>query len=134
MVMTDPIADMIARIKNASVARLDSIQLPYSTIKYAIAQVLKEEGFFEGVTWSGESKDKALIIQLKYSQRGRLRAPLITDIKRISKPGNRVYQGVKAIPKIREGIGVIVVSTPRGIMSDRVARMQKVGGELLCKV
>lgn len=132
--MTDPIADLVARIKNASVARLDSIQLPYSKVKHAVAQVLKDEGFVEMVSWEGEGKDKALMVQLRYIQRGRLRMSVIADIRRISKPGNRVYRGVREIPKVREGIGIYVVSTPKGIMSDRIARQNRVGGELLCRV
>ncbi|MDP3273709.1 MAG: 30S ribosomal protein S8 [Deltaproteobacteria bacterium] len=130
--MTDPIADMLTRIRNATLARHDRVVLPASRMKRTIADVLKSEGYVVDV--ADETQDngfEVLSITLKY---GRDRAPAIEGLERISKPGRRVYVRAQDIPKVKSGLGIAVLSTSRGIMSDRQARKVGVGGELLCHV
>lgn len=131
--LTDPISDMLTRIRNAAMARHDRVQLPASRVKKTIAEVLKSEGYVSDVQLEAveQSDSNTLTLVLKY---GRDRAPAIEGIRRISKPGRRVYVGADEIPTVRSGLGISIVSTSRGIMSDRQARKLGVGGELLCEV
>ena len=130
--LTDPIADMLTRIRNATLARHERVRVPASRLKKTIAEVLKTEGFVSEV--SEEDGDQGLgflTLVLKY---GRDRLPAIEGIRRVSRPGRRIYVRAQEIPKVRSGLGIAVLSTSRGIMSDRQARRAGVGGELLCEV
>lgn len=130
MSMQDPVADMLTRIRNAQSMGITKIRLPFSNLKNQILSVLKEEGYVgEYETISFDNK-KDIEVNLKYYQ-GR---PVIEKIKRISKPAMRVYRGCDQLPLVRGGLGLAIVSTPKGVMSDKAARAQKVGGELLCTV
>lgn len=131
--LTDPIADMLARIRNATMARHERVRIPASRVKRTIADVLKSEGFVSDVSIDDteESPQPVLTLTLKY---GRDRLPAIEGIRRISRPGRRIYVRAQDIPKVRSGLGIAVLSTSRGIMSDRQARKAGVGGELLCEV
>src|SRR5262245_12529271 len=130
--MTDPIADMLSRIRNAALARHDRTEMPASRMKQAVAQILKNEGYISDVRPSdGEEGAKKLTIVLKY---GRDRQSAIDGVKRVSRPGRRVYVRHDQIPRVFSGLGISILSTSRGVMSDREARQQKVGGELLCEV
>ncbi|HEY5112390.1 MAG TPA: 30S ribosomal protein S8 [Acidimicrobiales bacterium] len=133
MTMTDPIADMLTRIRNANAAMFDSVKMPSSKLKENLAQVLKREGFISGYTVTQlENKPGAqLEINLKYSED---RKKTIIGIKRISKPGLRIYKKSDQMPKVLGGVGVAVVSTSHGLMTDREARKAKLGGEVLCYV
>jgi small subunit ribosomal protein S8 len=130
--LTDPIADMLARIRNAVMARHDRVVIPASKLKGTIADVLKSEGYVADVARDTEDSGLEVIsITLKY---GKDKAPAIEGIERVSKPGRRVYVRAQDIPKVRSGLGIAVLSTSRGIMSDRQARKVGVGGELLCQI
>ena len=130
--MTDPIADLLSRIRNASLARHDRTELPASRLKHAVAEILKSEGFIADVRQAENDKGpKKLTIVLKY---GRDRTSAIDGIRRVSRPGRRVYVRHDRIPRVFSGLGISILSTSRGLMSDREARKQKVGGELLCEV
>ncbi|MFO0561728.1 MAG: 30S ribosomal protein S8 [Polyangiales bacterium] len=130
--LTDPIADMLARIRNAVMARHDRVVIPASKLKGTIADVLKSEGYVAEVARDTEESGLEVIsITLKY---GKDKAPAIEGIERVSKPGRRVYVRAQDIPKVRSGLGIAVLSTSRGIMSDRQARKVGVGGELLCQI
>lgn len=129
MSMHDPISDMLTRIRNAQRANKVMVAMPSSKLKKAIAQVLKEEGYIEDYTISADAKP-ILEIQLKYYS-GK---PVIDQIKRVSRPGLRVYKPSNQIPAIMNGLGIAIVSTSRGVMTDRKARSEGVGGELLCIV
>ena len=129
MTMTDPIADFLTRLRNANSAYHDEVSLPHSKIKAHIAEILKAEGFIADVR-DGEDP-RTLQIVLKY---GRDRQCAIDGIRRVSRPGRRVYVGHDDIPRVLSGMGVAILSTSKGVMSDREARKQKVGGELLCEV
>jgi small subunit ribosomal protein S8 len=130
--MTDPIADMLARIRNAVMARHDRVVIPASKLKGTIADVLKNEGYVADVARDTEESGlEVLSITLKY---GKDKLPAIEGIERVSKPGRRVYVRAQDIPKVKSGLGIAVLSTSRGIMSDRQARKVGVGGELLCQV
>lgn len=130
MSMSDPVADMLTRIRNAQQAEKASVSMPASKLKVAIAQVLKDEGYIEDFAVRGEGATRELSIGLKYYA-GR---PVIERIERVSKPGLRVYRGCNELPKVMNGLGVAIVSTPSGVMTDRHARANKVGGEVLCFV
>jgi small subunit ribosomal protein S8 len=130
MSMSDPIADMLTRIRNAQRVEKTEVAMPASKIKAAIAQVLKEEGYIEGFQVAANDGKPELKIGLKYYA-GR---PVIEKIERVSRPGLRVYKGHDAIPTVMNGLGVAIVSTPRGVMTDRKARATGVGGEVLCIV
>jgi small subunit ribosomal protein S8 len=130
MTMTDPIADMLARLRNATMAGKDDVVMPASTVKEAIAKILEREGFVEGVAVEGEVK-KTLTIRLKY---GPQREKTISGLRRISKPGRRVYVGHDAIPRVQGGLGLAIISTPQGMLTDRQAKKQGVGGEVLAYV
>jgi small subunit ribosomal protein S8 len=129
--MTDPIADMLTRIRNAGLARHDRTEMPASRVKQAVALILKSEGYIADVRPSEGEGPKKLTIVLKY---GRDRVSAIDGVKRISRPGRRVYVTHDRIPRVFSGLGISILSTSRGLMSDREARRQKVGGELLCEV
>lgn len=129
---TDPIADMLTRIRNAAKARHPRVELPASKLKIEIARVLKEEGFIATYKVVDESKTrKALRVFLKYTPD---KQPVITDLRRVSRPGSRRYVGADEIRAILGGLGVSILSTPRGIMTGRAARKARLGGELLCEV
>ena len=130
MVMTDPIADMLTRIRNANRQRHDNVIVPASKLKVAIAEILKNEGFINGYTVEGDAPIQNINISLKYRGNDRV----ITDLKRISKPGLRVYAKVNEIPKVLNGLGIVILSTSQGLMTDKEARAKKVGGEVLAYV
>jgi small subunit ribosomal protein S8 len=132
MSFTDPIADMLTRIRNASSARHEKVLIPSSNLKVRIAEVLKQEGFIKDyVLHRDEAKQGAITVMLKY---GPDREPAISDIKRVSKPGLRRYVSTDSIPRVLNGMGIAILSTSKGVMVDREARKQKVGGELICTV
>ena len=130
MSMQDPIADMLTRIRNAQMAGKANVKIPASKLKSAVAKVLQEEGFVAGSHVDTVDGKPSLIIELKYYQ-GK---PVIVEIDRISRPGLRAYAGKDDLPKVRGGLGVAIVSTSRGVMTDRAARAAGVGGEVLCTV
>jgi small subunit ribosomal protein S8 len=129
--MTDPIADFLTRIRNANRARKDWVDVPWSKLKEAIARVLVEEGFLREAVPSESDGRKVLRLTLKYD---RFRRPVMSGIRRVSRPSLRVYVGGRDIPMIRKGLGLSVLSTPKGVIADRVARKENVGGEVLCSV
>ncbi len=128
----DTISDMLTRIRNATMARHESVQIPATRMTRNIAQVLLAEGFVSEVTEAGEGIQTQLILGLKYHGKGR--KPIISGLKRISRPGLRVYRNRKELPRVLGGIGIAIISTSHGIMTDRDARRQGVGGEVLCYV
>ena len=131
MSLSDPIGDMIARIKNAQIRNHKKIELPSSNFKIKIADVLKNEGFIiDYKVQKKDTKKSELEINLKYN----LGSPVISTIERISKPGRRVFSKAASLPKINNGLGIAIISTPKGVMSDIEARKQKLGGEIICKV
>lgn len=131
MSLSDPISDMIARIKNGLVRYHKKIDVPSSVFKKKILDVLKDEGFISDYTIEDNEKNKKNIsINLKY----KYGSPVIKQIERISKPGRRIYSSADSLPKINNGLGITIVSTPKGIMSDNDARKQNIGGEVICKV
>ena len=130
MSMTDPIADMLTRIRNGQKARKVSVSMPASTRKEAVAKVLKDEGDIIGFEKSGEGAKATLTVELKYFEG----LPVIERIQRVSKPGLRIYRGKEDLPKVLGGLGVAIVSTSAGVMSDREAREKGIGGEVLCVV
>ena len=129
MSMQDPLADMLTRIRNAQMAEKSSVSMPSAKLKVAVAKVLQEEGYVAGYDVQGDTKP-VLSIELKYFE-GR---PVIEDIKRVSRPGLRQYKSVDQIPKVKGGLGVSIVSTNKGVMTDRSARAAGIGGEVLCTV
>jgi len=130
MSMSDPIADMLTRIRNAQSVERTVVSMPSSKLKIAIAQVLKDEGYIDGFAVKGEVAQPQLEIALKYYA-GR---PVIERIERVSRPGLRVYKGRHDLPQVMNGMGVAIVTTPRGVMTDRKARAAGIGGEVLCVV
>lgn len=131
MSMTDPLADMFTRIRNGSQAKLESVDVPFSKMKQEIVKILKEEGFINNFkVISDEDGHQMIRIFLKYD----LNRKGIIHIKRVSKPGRRVYVGVDKIPSVMSGLGISILSTPKGILTDKAARKVNVGGELLCQV
>lgn len=128
---TDPIADLLTRIRNASHARKEWVEMPWSRLKEHVARVLAAEGFLREVTVSESEGRKGMRLSLKYDA---FRRPVISGIERVSRPSLRVYVGSREIPSIRRGLGVAVLSTPKGVLADRVARKENVGGEVLCAV
>lgn len=123
----DPIADMLTRIRNGIMAKHNSVDVPYSKMKFEIARILMEEGYINNF----EVKGRILNIQLKYAEEGK---PIIYGLERVSKPSKRYYVGVKEIPKVKGGLGIAILSTPKGILTDKEARKKRVGGEVLCFV
>ena len=130
MSLSDPIGDMIARIKNAQIRNHKKVQLPSSKFKVKIAEVLKSEGYIIDYKVSQESNKPYLEISLKYNSGN----PVISSIQRVSKPGRRIFSSAESLPKINNGLGIAIISTPKGVMTDIDARKQKVGGEIICKV
>ena len=130
MSLSDPIGDMLARIKNAQMRSQKKVELPSSKFKCKIAAVLKDEGFIINFETSEISDKPILTIELKYN----LGNPVINTIERVSKPGRRIFSSAESLPKINNGLGIAIVSTPKGVMTDVNARKQKVGGEIICKV
>mgnify|MGYP003610717164 CR=1 FL=1 len=130
MSMSDPIADLLTRIRNAQMVNKTTVSVPSSKVKVAIAQVLQDEGYIDGFEVKSEAGKAELLISLKYYA-GR---PVIERIERVSRPGLRVYKGAQSIPQVQNGLGVAIVTTPKGVMTDRKARATGVGGEVLCYV
>ncbi|MFO7954783.1 MULTISPECIES: 30S ribosomal protein S8 [unclassified Thioalkalivibrio] len=128
--MTDPISDMLTRVRNAQRANKEQVAIPYSKAKERILKVFAEEGFVGDMQVEGEAAQKKLVVKLKYFE-GR---PVIETVERISRPGLRIYRGKDELPRINAGLGVAVISTPQGVMSDRAARAAGQGGEVLCKI
>lgn len=132
MGMTDPIADLLTRIRNAARARKETVDIPWSNIKSRIVELLTSEGFLNDHQMVTEDDGKlTLRVWIKYDARNQ---PIMTGLKRLSKPSLRIYVGADEIPKVRGGLGVSIVSTPEGLLSDREARKRNVGGELICSV
>lgn len=130
MTMTDPISDMLTRIRNGQKARKVSVSMPASNAKEAVASVLKDEGYITGFSVEGEGATKELSVELKYFEG----VPVIERIQRASRPGLRIYRGKESLPKVLGGLGVAIVSTSAGVMSDRQAREKGIGGEVICIV
>jgi len=130
MSMTDPIADMLTRIRNAQKARMEFVSIPASRQKLAIAEVLQQEGYIDSVEPEGDGVQRALRVKLRYHKG----SPVIEKIQRVSRPGLRVYSGVDDLPRVQGGLGVAIISTSGGVMTDRQARAQGRGGEVLCVV
>ena len=130
MSLSDPIGDMIARVKNAQARNHKIVELPSSNFKSKIAEILKNEGFIKDFKINDETKKPLLAIDLKYHSGN----PVISTIERISKPGRRIFSSAESLPKINNGLGIAIISTPKGVMTDIDARKQKVGGEIICKV
>ena len=130
MSLSDPIGDMITRIRNAQLRNHKKVQLPSSKFKVKIAEVLKSEGYIIDYKVSQESNKPYLEISLKYNSGN----PVISLIQRVSKPGRRIFSRAESLPKINNGLGIAIISTPKGVMTDIDARKQKVGGEIICKV
>jgi small subunit ribosomal protein S8 len=131
MSMSDPLADMLTRIRNAVMVKYDTVQMPKSNIKVNVAKVLEEEGYIVGYQVSDEGPQGTLTINLKYGPNGE---PVITDLKRVSKPGLRQYAKAGDVPTVMNGLGIAIVSTSKGIITDRAARKMNTGGEILCQV
>ena len=130
MTMTDPISDMLTRIRNGQKARKVSVSMPASKSKEAVARVLKDEGYITDFSTDGDGAEKSLTVELKYFEG----VPVIEKIQRASRPGLRVYRGKDDLPKVLGGLGVAIVSTSAGVMSDRQAREKGIGGEVICVV
>jgi len=130
MSLNDPIGDMLARIKNSLLRNHKKVELPSSNFKVKIAEVLKNEGYIINYKTSSIENKTNLEIELKYNYG----SPVISTIQRVSKPGRRIFSSAESLPKINNGLGIAIVSTPKGVMSDIDARKQKVGGEIICKV
>ena len=130
MSMTDPISDMLTRIRNGQKARKVSVVMPASTVKEAVASVLQDEGYSTGEESAGEGAEKTLSVELKYFEG----TPVIEKVQRVSKPGLRIYRGKDELPKVLGGLGIAIVSTSAGVMSDRQAREKGIGGEVICVV
>ena len=128
MQITDPIADLLTRIRNASSAKHDSVDVPASNVKKAIAQILLDEGYISGFTVVDDGKQGVIKIALKY---GPNKSQIITGLRRVSKPGLRIYSNVEDMPKVMRGLGIAILSTSKGIMTDKQARRENVGGEVL---
>lgn len=129
--MTDPFADMLTRIRNANKAKFKKVDMPSSNLKVSVAKILKDEGYIKNYKVIKDNKQGILTIYLKYDDENNT---VITGLKRISKPGRRVYVKKDKIPKVLTGLGINILSTPRGILTDKKARESNVGGELLCSV
>ena len=129
--MTDPIADMLTRVRNALAANKETVEVPSSNMKKAIADILLSEGYVSGVELKEDGYNGKLVITLKYLGK---KKPVINGLKRVSRPGLRVYSDVETMPKVMDGLGIAVLSTNKGIMTDRQAKSANVGGEVLCYV
>jgi small subunit ribosomal protein S8 len=131
MSVNDPIADFLTRVRNAHMAKHDTVEIPHSRMKAEIARILQEEGYVQGVTESGSGVERRLVITLKYGPDGRRG---ITGLRRMSRPGRRVYRKQTNIPRVLDGLGVAILSTSQGVLTDHQARRRGVGGEVLCFV
>ena len=131
MVINDPIADMLTRIRNAQVARLDTVTMPASNMKKSIAKLMQNEGFIKSYEVIDDGLQGEIKITLKYLDK---KQPVIVGLKRISKPGLRVYASCEDLPKVLGGLGVAIISTSKGVMTDRMARKENLGGEVLCYI
>jgi small subunit ribosomal protein S8 len=131
MTMTDPVADMLTRIRNAIVASYDTVEVPSSKIKINIVKVLKFEGYIRNYKIVGDSKQDIIVIYLKYNED---KSPVIKGLKKISKPSCRIYSRCKKIPRVLDGLGINIISTSKGVMTDREARRMGTGGEIICSV
>ena len=131
MTMTDPIADMLTRVRNANMVKHETVDVPASNMKKEIARILLEEGFIRGYDVIEDGKQGIIRIQLKYGQTGER---VISGLKRISKPGMRVYAAKDEVPKVLNGLGISIISTSKGILTDKQARKENVGGEVICYV
>ena len=130
MALTDPVGDMLTRIRNGQQAKMDSVLSPASKLRANVLEVLQREGYIRGYSEDSSGKHKALRIELKYFEG----EPAIKHVSRVSKPGRRVYSGSSELPVVRNGLGITIVSTPRGVLSDAEARQNNVGGEVLAEV
>ena len=130
MSLSDPIGDMIARIKNAQSRNHKKVELPSSNFKNKIAEILKNEGFVKDFKVNSENNKNVLSLELKYHSGN----PVISAFERVSKPGRRIFSSAESLPKVNNGLGIAIVSTPKGVMTDIDARKQRVGGEIICKV
>ncbi len=130
MSLSDPIGDMIARVKNAQARNHRKVELPSSNFKSKIADILKNEGFIKDFKVSSNEKKNILSLELKYHSGN----PVISNFERVSKPGRRIFSSADSLPKINNGLGIAILSTPKGVMTDIDARKQRVGGEIICKV
>ena len=130
MSLSDPIGDMIARVKNAQGRNHKKVELPSSNFKIKIADILKNEGFIKDFKVNSEDNKSILLLELKYHSGN----PVISTFERVSKPGRRIFSSADGLPKINNGLGIAIVSTPKGVMTDIDARKQRVGGEIICKV
>ncbi len=130
MSLSDPIGDMIARIKNAQARNHKKVELPSSNFKVKIADILKNEGFIKDCKVNSENNKSILSLELKYHSGN----PVISAFERVSKPGRRIFSSADGLPKINNGLGIAIISTPKGVMTDIDARKQRVGGEIICKV
>ena len=130
MSLSDPIGDMIARVKNAQARNHKKVELPSSNFKAKIADILKNEGFIKDFKIENKENKATLLLELKYHSGN----PVISTFERISKPGRRIFSSADSLPKINNGLGIAIISTPKGVMTDIDARKQRVGGEIICKV
>lgn len=128
---TDPIADMLTRIRNANIAKHSSVQIPASKLKFELAKLLKSEGYIVDFKVEEDGNFKKIVVELKYNESGE---PIITQLKRASRPGLRDYRKAVNLPKVFDGLGIAIISTSKGLLTDRKARKQNVGGEILCYV
>ena len=128
MQITDPIADLLTRIRNASTAKHPSVEIPASNMKKAICQILVDEGYVKSMQVKNDTVQGTIVLNLKYQANGE---PVVAGLKRISKPGLRIYSSAEELPRVMKGLGVAIISTSKGIMTDRAARQQNVGGEVL---
>jgi small subunit ribosomal protein S8 len=131
MAMTDPIADMLTRIRNANMAKTEKVDIPSSNLKLELARVLKEEGYIKNFKLLKDRKQGVVRVYLKFASDD---ARVITGLKRVSKPGNRVYVKAGEIPRVMGGLGVAIISTSRGVMADKESRQKNIGGEVLCYI
>jgi small subunit ribosomal protein S8 len=134
MTTSDPIADMLARIRNAQMVQHADVRVPSSKIKVAIARILRDEGFIQDFKVTKDRPQPQLVIKIKYAGEWKDRHPVITGLRRVSKPGRRVYTRASDIPWVRSGMGVVILSTPKGVLTGQQARRLGVGGEVLCQV
>ena len=130
MSLSDPIGDMIARVKNAQARNHKKVELPSSNFKNKIADILKNEGFIKDFKVNSENNKSILALELKYHSG----SPVISTFERVSKPGRRIFSSADGLPRINNGLGIAIISTPKGVMTDLDARKQRVGGEIICKV
>ena len=129
--MSDPVADLLTRVRNATMVGNETVSMPNSNFREAIAKILASEGFIDGYEVQGESPHRQLVMRLRY---GRRRTSAIQGLRRVSKPGHRVYAGAAELPRAQGGLGVVIVSTSQGLLPDREARRRRLGGEVVCEV